>query len=90
MAPEILQPGAIEAKSSRTTGSSNIAPSGETQQQRRHQLVHHNAAIVATGNMTQDAHLNIVHKTGGSQNMKQQAIGGGSIHIDADNGQLTV
>ena len=55
MAPEILQPGAIEAESSRTTGASNNAPPGETQQQRRHHLVHRDAAIVATENMTLDA-----------------------------------
>jgi len=36
MAPEIVQPGAIEAELSRTTGASNNAPPGETQQQRRH------------------------------------------------------
>ena len=56
MAPETLQPGAIGAESSRMTGASNNAPPGETQQQRRHQLVHRDAAIVATEYVTQDAH----------------------------------
>ena len=90
MAPEILQPGALEAESSRTTGSSNNAPPGEIQQQRRHQLVHRNAAIVATEIMTQDAHLNIVRKTESSKNKKQHAIRCESIHIDVDDGLLTV
>jgi len=66
MAPEILQPGAIEAELSRTTGASNNTPPGETQQQRRHKLVHRNAAIVATKNKTQDGLLKIVRRTGSS------------------------
>jgi len=90
MAPEIPQPGAIEAKSSRTTGASNNAPNSETQQQRRHQLVHRDAAIVATKNITHDAHLKIVGKTGSIKNKKQHVIGCESIHIDEDDGQLTV
>jgi len=57
MGPEILQPGAIDAESSRMTGASNNTPPGETQQKRRHQLVQSDAAIVAIGTMTQNAHL---------------------------------
>jgi len=41
-------------------GSTGIAPNTSlsgTQQERRHQLVHRNAANAATKNMTQDAHL---------------------------------
>jgi len=63
MAPEILQPGAIEAQSSRTTGASNNAPPGEKQQQCRHELDHCDAAIVATENMTQDTDSKIVRTT---------------------------
>jgi len=74
-APEILQQGAIEAKSSRTTGASNNAPPGESLQQRRYQLVYYDAAIVATDNMAQDAHPTIVRKTGSNENQKQDAIG---------------
>jgi len=36
IAPERLEPGAIEAGLSRMTGASNYAPPGEPQQQRRH------------------------------------------------------
>jgi len=90
MAPEILQPGVIEAELSQMTGASNNAPPCETQQQPRHQLVHCDAAIVATNNMTHDARLKIVRKIRSSKNEKQHAIGCESIHIDVDDDQLTV
>jgi len=51
MAPQIPQAGVIEFKSSRTTGPSSNAPLAETQPQGRHQLVHCDAAIAATGYM---------------------------------------
>jgi hypothetical protein len=54
MDPETLQPGAIVAESSRTTSASINAPAVDTQQQCRHQLVHRNAAIVATENISKD------------------------------------
>jgi len=57
MAPQTPQPGGIQSVPSRTTGASSNAPLAETQQQCRHQLVHRDAAIAATENMTQDAHL---------------------------------
>jgi len=90
MPPATLSPGAIVAESSRMTAASSNAPLGETQQQRRHQLVHRDAAIVATENMTQDAHLNKVHKTRSSKNKKQHAIRCESIHICVDDGQLRI
>jgi len=65
-------------------------PPGETQQQRRHQLVHCDAAIVATNNKHQDTQFKIVCKAGSTKNKKQHAIRCESIHIDADDGQLTV
>jgi hypothetical protein len=74
MDPETLPPGAIRAESSRTTGTSSNAPLGETQQQHRHQLVNREAATIAIKNMTQDAHLKMVRKTGRSKNKKQHAI----------------
>jgi len=90
MATETLQPGAIGAKSSRTTGTTTNAPTGETQQQHRQWLVHLDAAIVATENMTQATHLKTVRKTRCSKNEKQYAIGCESIHIDVDDGQLPI
>jgi hypothetical protein len=61
-----------------------------TQQERRHKVVHRDAADAATKHMTQDAHLKIVRKTGSRRNKKQHAVGYGYIHIDAISGQLTV
>jgi len=90
MAPQTLQPGSIGAESSWTTGvSTNVLP-GETQQQRRHQLVHHDTAILETENITQDAHWQIVRKTGHSKNDKQHAIGCYSILIDVQDSQQTM
>ena len=60
-----------------------------TQQERRHKLVHRDAANVATKHMTQDAHLKIVRKTGSSKNKKQHAVGCEYILIVANGGQLT-
>jgi len=74
MAPKTHQPGAIRSESSQTTGASTNALPGETQQQHRHQLIHHDAAIAATKNMTQDAHLKTACKTRSSKNKKQHAI----------------
>jgi len=90
MAPETLQPGALGAESSRTTGAWSNTPPVETQQQRRHQLVHCDAAIVATENMAQDAHLKTVCKTGSNKNKKQHAFRWESIHVSVDDGQLTI
>jgi len=45
----------------------NMSLSG-TQQERRHQFIQRNAANAATKNMTQDAHWEIVRKTGSSKN----------------------
>jgi len=60
-----------------------------TQQERRHKLVHRDAANLATKHMTQDAHLKIVRKTGSSKNKKQRAVGCKYILIVANGGQLT-
>jgi len=75
MAPQTPHPGVIQSESSRTTGASSNAPSAETQLQCRHQLVHRDAAIAATENMAQDAHLKKVGKTGRSNNWQQHAFG---------------
>jgi hypothetical protein len=90
MAPEVLPPGAIGVELSQTTGVSSNAPLGETQQQRRYQLVHCNIAIIATENMTQDEHFKMVHETRSSKIKKQHAIRCESIHICVDNGQLRI
>jgi hypothetical protein len=75
MAPETAQPGMIQSQLSRTSGASSDAPLAETQLQRRHQLVHSDAAIAATENMAQDAHFEKVHKTRCRNIRQQHAIG---------------
>ena len=72
------------------TGVSHNEPLGVTKQQRRHQLVHRDTAIVAAENVTQDAHLTIVRKTGSKKNRKQHAIGCESIDICVDDSQLRI
>jgi hypothetical protein len=75
MAPQTPEPGVIQSKSSRTTGASSNAPLAETQLQRRHQLVHRDAAIAATRNMAQHVHVKTVRKTGRTNNRQEHAIG---------------
>jgi len=75
MAPQTPQPDVIESESSRMMGASSNAPLAETQQQRRHQLVHRDAAFAATRNIGQDVHLKKVRKTGRSNNRQQHGIG---------------
>jgi len=60
------------------------------QQQRRHKLVHRDAANAATKQITQAAHLKIVRKTGSRKNKKQHAVGCECIHIEAIGGEFTV
>jgi hypothetical protein len=45
-----------------------------TQQERRHNIVYRKAANAATKVMTQDAHLDIVRKTGRRKYQKQHAV----------------
>jgi len=88
MTTQTPQAGESGSKSSETTGASFNASLQDTQQQRRHQLVHREDANVATENMTRDAHLKIVRKTGSSRNKKQHTIGCEYVHIMVDGCQL--
>jgi len=90
MAPETIQPDAIGAESSRTTCTWTHTPPGVTQQQRRHLLVHRDAAIVGTETMFQNAHYQTGCKAGSRKNTNQHATGYESIHIDVDDRQLTI
>jgi len=90
MSPETLPAAAIGAESRRTTGASRNDPLGETQQQCRHQSAHSDAAVVATDNMTHDAHCKEVGKTESEENKKQHAIGCESINICVNHGQLRI
>jgi len=83
-------PGKSGSNAGRLAGAQSNMEILGTQQERRHKLVHCDAANAATKYMTQDAHLNIFRKTGSSKNMKQHAVGCEYIHIEANGSQLTV
>jgi len=84
------QPGPSGSKSGQLAGASSNTSLIGTQQERRHQLVHREAADAATKHMTEDAHLNIVRKTGSSTNKKQHAVGCGYLDTVVNGRQLTV
>jgi hypothetical protein len=83
-------PGESGSNTGRLAGATSNTEILGTQQERRHKLVHRDAANVATNHMTQDAHLKIVRKPGSSKNKKQHAVGCQYILIEANSGQLTV
>jgi hypothetical protein len=61
-----------------------------TQHEHSHKLAHCDAANAATKHMTQDAHLNIMGKTGSCKHKKQSTVRGEYIYIDVNSGQLTI
>jgi len=83
-------PGESGSNTSRLVGATSYTEILGTQRQRRHKLVHRDAADAATKHMTQDAHLKIVRKTGSRINKKQHVVGYEYIHINPISGQLTV
>jgi hypothetical protein len=83
-------PGESGLNTGRLAGATSNTKILGTQQERRHKLVHRDAADAASTHMTQDAHLKIVRKTGSGRNQKQHVVGCEYIHIDAIGGQLTV
>ena len=84
------QPGPSGSESSQLAGTSTNTSLIGTQQERRHQLVHRDATNAATKNMTQVAHLKIVHKTRSSTSKKQHAVGFEYIHTVVHGSQLTI
>jgi len=83
-------PGESGSNSGRLVSAKTNSDILGTQQERRHKLVHRDAANAATKHMTQNAHSKIVRKTGSRNNEKQHAVGCEYIHIEAKGGQLTV
>jgi len=83
------EPGQSGSKSSGLAGASINTSLIGTQQERRHQWVHRDTANEATKNMTHDAHLKIIRKTGSSTNKKQHAVGCEFIHSLVNGHQLT-
>jgi len=83
-------PGESGSNTGRLAGATSNTEILGTQQERRHKLVHRDGADAATKHMTQDAHLQIVRKTGSRRNKKPHAVGCEYIHIAAIGGQLIV
>jgi len=78
---ETPQTGESGSESGEMTGGSSYASLAGTQRPRRHQCVHREAANVVIKNMTQNAHWQVVHKTGSSTTKMQHAIGCEYVHI---------
>jgi hypothetical protein len=70
--PPSGESGSITGRLAGTTTNIDILG---TEHERRHKLVHRDAADAATKHMTQDAHLKFVRKTGSRRNMKQHVVG---------------
>jgi len=80
MTTQTPQPGENGTAAGRATGITPKSSLSGTQLERRLQLVLCNVANAVTKNLTNDAHLKIVCKTGSSKNTKQHAIGCKNIH----------
>jgi hypothetical protein len=74
MATQTPRPGENRTKPGRLTGVTPNSSLSGTPQECRQQLVHHNATNAATKNITQDAHLKIVHKTESSKNKNSMQL----------------
>jgi len=71
-------------------GASFNTPPTETQLQCRHHLAQRDPANAATENMTLDAQLIIVQKSGSSKNTEQHAIGCEYSRTEVDSRQLII
>jgi len=83
-------PGESGSNTGRMAGATSNTEILGTQQERRHKLVHREAANVATKHITQDTYLKILRKTGSSKNKTQHSVGCEYILIEGNGGQLTV
>jgi hypothetical protein len=90
MDTQLPPPGESGSNTGRLAGATSNTEIHGTQQERRHTVVHRDAADAATKPMTQDAHLKIFRRTGSGRNNKQHVVGCECIQIDAIGGQLTV
>jgi hypothetical protein len=84
------QPGENGTESRGSTGVTPNTLFSGTQSERKHQLIHRNAANAAANNVTQDAHFKIVLNTGRSKTKNQHPIGCEYIYITVNDGQQTV
>jgi len=90
MAAQTPQQGEGGTKSSRMTGASCYTPPAGTQLQRSQHSVHRDAANAATEDMTLDAQLRIVCKTGISKNQKPRDIVSKCHYIEVYGPQLMI
>jgi hypothetical protein len=81
MATETLQPGENGTEPGGSIGVTPKMSLSDKQQKHRQQLVHCNAANVATKNITKDSHLKIICKTERSKNINQHTIGCEHINV---------
>jgi len=71
-------------------GASSNTPPAETQQQRRHHLVHCDGANAGTENMSLNAQSKIVNGTGSSKNQNMHGIGCEYSCLEVDSYLLTI
>jgi hypothetical protein len=90
MAPQTAQESTSGSELSRMMGASSSMSQTAPQHQRRFHLVHRDAAIAATEDMTLDTPLETDFSMRSSKNMKQHAIGCEYIQIEFDSRQLTI
>jgi len=83
------QPGESGSDSSSLPGAKSNTPLIATPQERRHQLVHRNAANPASNITTQDAHLKNVWKTGRNNYKTHHAVACDYIYNEVNGRQLT-
>jgi len=83
-------PGESGSNTGRLAGATTNMDIPGIQPQRRHELVHCDAANAPTKHMTHDANLKILRKTESKKNRNEHAVGCDYMHIEAIGGQLTV
>jgi len=84
------QPDGSGSKSSGLVGATSSTSLTGTQQECRHLFVHSDGANAVTKQMTQDANLKMVCKTGCSKSKKQHGVGCEYIHIEVSSHQITI
>jgi len=84
------QPGDSGSKSGKLAGDTFNAAIIGTQKEPKHQVIRRDTGYAATKHMIQDAHLNVVCKTGSSKNTMQHAVGCKHIHIKVNGRQWII
>lgn len=87
---QTAQSGAIESELSQMVGALSSSPPAEAYQQPRYILVHRDAAMAITENMTMEIHFKIVCTSELGGNRHQYAIGCGKLHMNVDGGHQAI